>query len=159
MRITIIAAGKLKETYLTTGVAEFMKRLAPFARVEIRETSEEPVPKNPSPAEREQALCREGKRLLDLVPEGSYLFVLDVRGKERSSEEFAQHMETLALTGQSNIAFLIGGPFGISREVRAAADDRLSFSKFTFTHQMVRLLLVEQIYRAFKIWRGEKYHW
>lgn len=159
MRITIAAAGKIKEKYLKLGIGEFLKRLKPFAQIEIREIHEEKMPENPSPAEKEQVLRKEGTRLLRLVPEGSYLFVLDVYGKEMSSEELAEKISALFLEGHSNLTFLIGGAFGISGEVREAADTLLSFSPMTFTHQMVRLLLAEQIYRAFKISRGEKYHW
>ena len=159
MKITIVCAGKIKEKYLTAGIAEFMKRLKPFAQVEIREIHEEKMPDNPSAAEKEQVLVKEGEKLLKLVPEGSYLFVLDVFGRENSSEELAASLDKLGLSGRSNITFLIGGAFGLSPEVRKAADELLSFSRMTFTHQMVRLLLVEQIYRAFKINRGEKYHW
>ena len=96
---------------------------------------------------------------MKLVPSGSYLFVLDVYGKELSSEELAERIDKLGVSGRSSLTFLIGGAFGLSKEVRQAADMKLSFSRLTFTHQMVRLLLVEQIYRAFKINRGEKYHW
>ena len=159
MKITIVCAGKIKEKYLMAGIAEFMKRLKPFAQVEIREIHEEKMPDSPSEAEKEQVLAKEGEKLLKLVPEGSYLFVLDVFGKEKSSEELAAAIDRLGLSGRSNITFLIGGAFGLSKEVRKAADELLSFSQMTFTHQMVRLLLVEQIYRAFKINRGEKYHW
>lgn len=159
MRITVVCAGRIKEKYLSAGIAEFLKRLRPFAQVEIREIHEEKMPDEPSEAEKEQVLRREGEKLLKLVPAGSYLFVLDVHGREMSSEELASRLDKLGLSGRSNITFLIGGAFGLSREVRAAADERLSFSQLTFTHQMVRLLLVEQIYRAFKINRGEKYHW
>ena len=159
MRITIAAAGKIKEKYLKLGIEEFLKRLKPFAQVEICEIHEEKMPENPSLAEKEQVLRREGTRLLRLVPEGSYLFVLDVYGKEMSSEELAERIAALSLEGRSSLTFLIGGAFGISREVRDAADTLLSFSPMTFTHQMVRLLLLEQVYRAFKINRGEKYHW
>ena len=159
MKITIVCAGKIKEKYLSAGIAEFMKRLKPFAQVEIREIHEEKMPDSPSDAEKEQVLTREGEKLLKLVPEGSYLFVLDVFGKEKSSEELAASIDKLGLSGRSNITFLIGGAFGLSSEVRKVADELLSFSRMTFTHQMVRLLLVEQIYRAFKINRGEKYHW
>ena len=159
MKITIVCAGKIKEKYLSAGIAEFMKRLKPFAQVEIREIHEEKMPDSPSEAEKEQVLTREGEKLLKLVPEGSYLFVLDVFGKEKSSEELAASIDKLGLSGRSNITFLIGGAFGLSSEVRKSADELLSFSRMTFTHQMVRLLLVEQIYRAFKINRGEKYHW
>lgn len=159
MKITIVAAGKIKEKYLTIGIAEFMKRLTPFAKLQIVEISEEKMLDNPSPAEKAKTLAAEGDRLLRQVPQGSYLIVLDVFGKQLSSEELATNIEQLGVKGISNITFLIGGAFGLSPEVRAAADLKLSFSKMTFTHQMVRLLLVEQIYRAFKISRGEKYHW
>ena len=159
MKINIVAAGKLKEKYLSQGIAEFMKRLAPFAQVRILEIHEEKMPENPSAAEKEKVLAAEGGRLLHQVPAGSYLVVLDVYGEQKSSEELAARIDALGLQGRSNITFLIGGAFGLSAGVRAAADERLSFSRMTFTHQMVRLLLVEQIYRAFKINRGEKYHW
>lgn len=159
MKITIVCAGKIKEKYLSAGIAEFMKRLRPFAQVEIKEIHEEKMPDEPSAAEKEQVLQKEGEKLLKLVPAGSFLFVLDVFGKEMPSEKLAEKLDKLGIQGRSNITFLIGGAFGLSREVRAAADERLSFSQLTFTHQMVRLLLVEQIYRCFKINRGEKYHW
>lgn len=159
MKITIVCAGRLKEKYLTAGINEFLKRLKPMADVEIREIHEEKMPDSPSAAEKEQVLTREGEKLLKLVPAGSYLFVLDVFGKEKSSEELAAKIDALGIQGRSSITFLIGGAFGLSKEVRASADELLSFSRLTFTHQMVRLLLVEQIYRAFKINRGEKYHW
>lgn len=159
MKITIVCAGKIKEKYLNAGIAEFLKRLKPFAQVEIREIHEEKMPENPSPAEKEQVLKKEGEKLLKLVPAGSYLFVLDVYGELKSSEKLAAEIDALGLRGRSSLTFLIGGAFGLSEEVRARADERISFSPMTFTHQMVRLLLVEQIYRAFKINRGEKYHW
>lgn len=158
MRISIVAAGRIKEKYLTAGINEFLKRLGPFATVRVVEINEEKMKDNPSEAEKKQTLFREGQRLLKQVPEGSFLFVLDVQGRQVSSEELAEKIQRLGLAGRSSIAFLIGGPFGISGEVRQAADFRLSFSSMTFTHQMIRLLLVEQIYRAFKISRGEKYH-
>ena len=159
MRITVVCAGKLKEKYLSQGIAEFQKRLTPFCSFEIREIHEEKMPEDPSPAEKEQTLAREGEKLLKLVPDGSYLYVLDVYGTLKSSEQLAKEIADLGLRGRSSITFLIGGAFGLSEEVRARADERISFSPMTFTHQMVRLLLVEQIYRAFKINRGEKYHW
>lgn len=159
MKITIVTAGKIKEKYLTAGINEFLKRLDPFANVKIVEINEEKMKDNPSEAEKQQTLQQEGQRLLRQVPEGSYLFVLDVYGQQLSSEKLAAKLDSLALQGRSNITFLIGGAFGLSEEVRQAADFRLSFSPMTFTHQMIRLLLVEQIYRCFKINRGEKYHW
>ena len=159
MKINIVAAGKIKEKYLQMGIAEFMKRLPPYADVKITEIAEEKMKDNPSAAEKEKTLAAEGERLLKQVPQGSYLFVLDVYGKQISSEELSEKIDALALQGNSNLSFLIGGAFGLSEEVRKAADEKISFSRMTFTHQMVRLLLVEQIYRAFKISRGEKYHW
>lgn len=159
MKITIVTAGKIKEKYLTAGINEFLKRLGPFANVKIVEINEEKMKDNPSEAEKQQTLQQEGQRLLRQVPEGSYLLVLDVYGQQLSSEKLAAKLDSLALQGHSNITFLIGGAFGLSEEVRQAADFRLSFSTMTFTHQMIRLLLVEQIYRCFKINRGEKYHW
>ena len=159
MKIRIVAAGKLKEKYLREGVAEYEKRLAPFASVEVLETREEYMAENPSEAQRQQALAKEGERLLRLVPEKSFLIVLDVKGKLLSSEALAKELAGLALQGRSDLTFLIGGAFGLSPAVRERADLRISFSPMTFTHQMVRLLLYEQIYRAFKINRGEKYHW
>ena len=159
MKITIVCAGKLKERYLTAGMTEYKKRLTSFTQFEIREIHEEKMPENPSEAEKQQVLAREGERLLKQVPDGSYLYVLDVYGEEKSSEELSAELGRLMTQGRSSITFLIGGAFGLSEAVRRAADCRLSFSRMTFTHQMVRLLLTEQIYRAFKIMRGEKYHW
>ena len=159
MKIRIVAVGKLKEKYLREGVAEYEKRLAPFASVDLLETREEYMAENPSEAQRQQTLAKEGERLLRLVPERSFLIVLDVKGKLLSSEVLAKELASLALQGQSDLTFLIGGAFGLSQAVRERADLRISFSPMTFTHQMVRLLLYEQIYRAFKINRGEKYHW
>ncbi len=159
MRISIIAIGKIKEKYLTAGIAEFVKRLGPFCRLDILELDEERMPDNPSDAQRTKTLAKEGERLLKSVRESSYLIVLDVAGKQHSSEELAAKFDTLAVSGQSDVTFVIGGAFGLSDEVRRAAKERLSFSKMTFTHQMIRLLLVEQVYRAMKIRRGEPYHW
>ncbi|MGP1408293.1 23S rRNA (pseudouridine(1915)-N(3))-methyltransferase RlmH [Selenomonas sp.] len=159
MKIRILAVGKLKEKYLLQGVAEYEKRLSPFASVELIETREERMPESPSEAEKEDALKKEGANLLRLVPEKSFLIALDVRGELLSSEALAEKIAALALQGKSDLTFLIGGAFGISAAVRKRADLRLSFSPMTFTHQMVRLLLYEQVYRAFKINRGEKYHW
>ena len=159
MKIRIVAVGKLKEKYMREGVAEYAKRLAPFASVELLETREEYMAENPSEAQRQQTLAKEGERLLRLVPERNFLIVLDVKGKLLSSEALAKELASLALQGQSDLTFLIGGAFGLSPAVRERADLRISFSPMTFTHQMVRLLLYEQIYRAFKINRGEKYHW
>ena len=159
MHITIIAVGKLKEKYLQTGVAEYSKRLTPFCKLKIIEVSEEKMPDNPSPAEKAAVLAREDERVLKQVPRDSYLIALDVQGKLLSSEGLAARLADLALNGRSDLSFVIGGAFGLSAQLTAAAAERLSFSPLTFTHQMIRLLLVEQIYRAFKINAGEPYHW
>ena len=147
MKINLIVVGKLKERFLIEGVAEYVKRIKKFATVEVREVAE----------------CRtveeEGQKLLSLVPANSWLCVLDVAGEVLSSEDFAKKIAALNLDGVSNLTFVIGGAFGLSEELRRAAAFRLSLSQMTFTHQMARLVLVEQIYRAFKINRGEPYHW
>ena len=159
MKISIVCAGKIKEKYLKDGIAEFAKRLKPFTHLESIEINEEKMNHTPSPAEKAAVGKTEGERLLKKVPAGSYLIVLDVIGKDISSEELSAKIDKLGLKGQSHITFLIGGAFGLSEQIRRRADERISFSRMTFTHQMIRLLLVEQIYRAFKISRGEKYHW
>ena len=159
MRITIAAVGKIKEAYLASGIAEYAKRLAPFCRLDIAEVPEERVPGNPSPAEKTKALTQEGERLLRHVRQDSFVFVLDVVGPMLSSEAFAARLATLALAGRSDLTFVIGGPFGLGSNLLARADERLSLSRMTFTHQMTRLIMLEQIYRAFKINRGEPYHW
>ena len=147
MKIRIIALGKLKEKYLVEGVSEYLKRLRKFARVEVQEIPE----------------CRtieeEGQKILSIIQNESWLCVLDVKGEELSSEEFAKKIAALNVDGVSNLTFVIGGAFGLSDELRQAASFRLSLSKMTLTHQMARLILVEQIYRAFKINRNEPYHW
>ncbi|MCI2098509.1 MAG: 23S rRNA (pseudouridine(1915)-N(3))-methyltransferase RlmH [Succiniclasticum sp.] len=159
MKITIACVGKLKEKYLTAGVEEYAKRLQPFCKLEITSISEEKMPQDPSDAEKEQVLAKETERLLKLIPEHSYVFLLDLQGQELTSPGLAAKMDGLALRGESHLTFVIGGAFGYTDELRRRADFRWSFSKLTFTHQMIRLLLVEQIYRAFKISHGEKYHW
>ena len=159
MKITIACVGKIKEKYLTAGIEEFSKRLTPFCKLETLAINEERMPDNPSPAEKQQVLERETQRLLAIIPANSYVILLDVIGKQLSSPDLAAKLDELALAGNSHITFVIGGAFGYADALRKRADLVLSFSKMTFTHQMIRLLLIEQIYRAFKISRGEKYHW
>lgn len=158
MHIQIISVGKIKEKYLAEGIAEFTKRLTPFCRLVITELGEEKMPDHPSPAEKEKTIAKEGERIIKALRPTSYVMVLDVVGKALSSEALAEKLSALALAGKSELTFVIGGAFGLSDGVRQAADERISFSKLTFTHQMIRLLLVEQIYRAYKINRGEPYH-
>lgn len=158
MKITIACVGKIKEKYLTAGIDEFTKRLTPFCKLETIFINEERMPDTPSPAEKEQVLERETQRLLAIVPVSSYVILLDVIGKQLSSTELSAKIDALSLAGHSHITFVIGGAFGYTDALRKRANLSLSFSKMTFTHQMIRLLLIEQIYRAFKISRGEKYH-
>ena len=159
MKITIACVGKIKEKYLTAGIDEFTKRLTPFCKLETVAINEEKMPDNPSPAEKEQVLEKETQRLLAIIPENSYIILLDVIGKQLSSPELASKINALALSGNSHITFVIGGAFGYTDALRKRADFALSFSKMTFTHQMIRLLLIEQIYRAYKISNNQKYHW
>lgn len=147
MKINLIVVGKLKEKFLVEGVAEYLKRLKKFATVEVREIPES------------RTVEEEGLKILSLVPQNSWLCVLDVSGEALSSEDFAKKISALNLNGTSNLTFAIGGAFGLSEELKRAAAFRLSLSKMTLTHQMARLVLVEQIYRAFKINRHEPYHW
>ncbi len=158
MKITIVCAGKLKEKYLRDGIAEYEKRLRPYADLRTIEIIEERMKDRPSPAEKDEVIRREGERLSSQIPQGAYLIVLDVGGEEMSSEKFSAWIDRLMLMGESHIAFLIGGPFGLSDELRQRADLRLSFSQFTLPHQLIRLFLIEQIYRSFKISRHEPYH-
>lgn len=159
MKITIACVGKIKEKYLTAGIDEFTKRLTPFCKLETVAINEEKMPDNPSPAEKEQVLEKETQRLLAIISENSYVILLDVIGKQLSSPELASKIDALALNGNSHITFVIGGAFGYTDALRKRADYALSFSKMTFTHQMIRLLLIEQIYRAYKISNNQKYHW
>ena len=159
MKITIACVGKIKEKYLTAGIDEFTKRLTPFCKLETVAINEEKMPDNPSLAEKEQVLEKETQRLLAIIPENSYVILLDVIGKQLSSPELASKIDALALNGNSHITFVIGGAFGYTDALRKRADYALSFSKMTFTHQMIRLLLIEQIYRAYKISNNQKYHW
>lgn len=159
MKITIACVGKIKEKYLTAGIDEYSKRLTPFCKLETIAINEEKMPEDPTPALKEQVLEKETQRLIAIIPENSYVVLLDVVGKQLSSLELAAKIDALTLAGKSHLTFVIGGAFGYTDALRKRADFAISFSKMTFTHQMIRLLLVEQIYRAFKIRRGEKYHW
>ena len=159
MKISIVCVGKIKEKYLTEGIAEFTKRLTPYCKLETIAIGEEKMPDNPSPAEKEQVLAKETERLLNAIPQNAHVVLLDLQGKEVTSPQLADLFDEWALAGKSHIAFVIGGAFGYTDALRKRADMRWSFSKLTFTQQMIRLLLVEQIYRAFKISRNEKYHW
>lgn len=158
MTINIVAVGKIKEKYIKRGINDFKKRLSRYTSVNIIEVSNAYVPQNPSGSQIEQVKIKEGEKLKDAVPQNSYKIVLDVKGKPMTSEGLAKSIKNLQVRGNSDISFLIGGPYGLSNQVTKMADYKLSLSHMTFTHQMIRLILLEQIYRAFKINKGEPYH-
>ena len=159
MRFYVVCIGKLKDAYLRDGVAEFVKRMRPYGGITITELNESKIGDKPSDADRKQVVDEEGERLLKAVPKNAYTVLLDVYGKTMSSEDLAKTVAKLEVDGISDMAFIIGGAFGVSDELRKSVNYKLSLSPMTFTHQMVRLLLVEQIYRASKINRNEPYHW
>ena len=159
MRFYVVCIGKLKDAYLRDGVAEFVKRMRPYGGITITELNESKIGDKPSDADRKQVVDEEGERLLKAVPKNAYTVLLDVYGKRMSSEDLAKTVAKLEVDGVSDMAFIIGGAFGVSEALRQSVNYKLSFSPMTFTHQMVRLLLVEQIYRASKINRNEPYHW
>nr|WP_154308875.1 23S rRNA (pseudouridine(1915)-N(3))-methyltransferase RlmH [Metabacillus lacus] len=158
VNIQICTVGKLKEKYLKMGIDEFQKRLSPYAKIEIIEVSDEKAPENLSQQEMEQVKEKEGERLLAKISEDTHVIALAINGKMKSSEQLAEDLDKLATYGKSKIAFIIGGSLGLSQTVMKRANDTLSFSKMTFPHQMMKLILLEQIYRAFRINRGEPYH-
>lgn len=158
MNIKIICIGKLKEKYWTEAVAEYVKRISRFARIEIIELKETRISDRPSEAEEESVKKSEGTEILKKIKKDDYCITLEIKGKELSSEQLAKQLDRLALDGKSNISFVIGGSLGLSQEVSARADFKLSFSPMTFPHQMMRVILLEQIYRCFKINNNETYH-
>ena len=158
MKIKIICVGKLKEKYLKDAISEYSKRLGRFCNLEITELADEKIPDNPSAAEEEKVLLCEGEKILGKIGATDYVITLCVEGKQLSSEEFANKIHTLTLGGKSNITFIIGGSLGLHPDVKNRSDLRLGFSKMTFPHQLMRVVLLEQIYRAFKINANEKYH-
>ncbi|WP_298704032.1 23S rRNA (pseudouridine(1915)-N(3))-methyltransferase RlmH [uncultured Veillonella sp.] len=158
MKFTIITIGKLKTAYLREGVEEFVKRLAPYGGATIIELNESKQSSHDA-AQRAAIVEEEGSRVMKQIANKAFVVLLDVKGKSLSSEELAATIQRLEVDGISEMTFVIGGAFGVSKELRQRANLALSFSAMTFTHQMVRLLLVEQLYRACKINRNEPYHW
>jgi 23S rRNA (pseudouridine1915-N3)-methyltransferase len=158
VNITVISVGKLKEKYLKQGIDEYVKRLSGYAKVEIIEVPDEKAPENLSDQEIEQVKQKEGERILAKISDDTYVIALAIEGKMKSSEELAESLDKLATYGKSKIAFVIGGSLGLSKQVMRRAEEALSFSKMTFPHQLMRLILLEQVYRAFRINRGEPYH-
>ena len=158
VNILIITVGKLKEKYLKLGIEEYVKRLSSYARLEVIEVSDEKAPEELSLNEMEQVKQKEGERILSKISQDTYVIALAINGKMKSSEELAHDLDQLATYGKSKIAFVVGGSLGLSEEVLKRSNERLSFSKMTFPHQLMRLILVEQIYRAYRINRNEPYH-
>ena len=155
LHITIIAVGKLKERFWTDACAEYLKRLQAYARVEVREVADV----DPTRAGGEEAaMVQEAKAILAAIPDRSHVILMAIKGRERSSEAFSAHLDELALQGESDIVFVIGGSTGVAPEVVARADEQLSFGPITLPHNLARVVLLEQLYRAFKISRGEAYH-
>ena len=158
MKIRILAIGKIKEKYLKEGIEEYISRIRPYSQIEVVEVNDEPIPDNPNESEIKKAKDLEGKKVLKLLKVSDYLIGLDLNKKEMTSEDFAKYINDKFVVGGSNISFVIGGSYGLSDELKERCNDSISLSKMTFLHQMTRLILLEQIYRAFKINRNETYH-
>ena len=158
MKINIIAVGKIKEKYIREGIKEFSKRLSRYCDLRIIEVDDEKAPENLSDREMEGVKEKEGKRILSKIPQNSYIISLEIDGREISSEEMSKKIEELMVSGVNNISFIIGGSLGLSKEISKISNFKLSFSKMTFPHKLIRLILLEQIYRSFKIMKGEPYH-
>ena len=158
MNIQIICIGKLKEKYWTDAIAEYSKRLSRYCTLEIIELKEARLPDKASPADEEDVKLEEGRSILKAIKDGTYVITLEILGKQLTSPELADKIQTLSIEGKSNVAFIIGGSLGLSAEVSKRADYKLSFSRMTFPHQMMRVILLEQVYRGFKIIKNEAYH-
>lgn len=158
MKITILTVGKIKERFYAEAVAEYCKRLSKYCRLEILEVADEKIPDKASPAEEKQIKEREGARLLKKIPESAYVLALAVEGKTLDSVAFAGRMESLGIQGQSHLIFVIGGSLGLDERILSRADEKISFSAMTFPHQLMRVILLEQIYRGYRIIHHEPYH-
>ena len=158
MKIKIVTVGKLKEKYLKDGIAEYSKRISRFATVEMVELADEKTPDRASDSENEKILDLEGNRILSKIGDREFVVVLAIEGKTLSSEEFSKQLEQASINGYSTLTFVIGGSLGLSPQVKNRANLSLSFGRLTLPHQLMRLVLVEQIYRAFTIQKGSPYH-
>ena len=158
MQITVIAVGRLKESYLKEGAGEYLKRLSSYAKVRVVEIADQMLAENASAAQKEKVLHLEGEGILQSIPPQSFVIALDISGELLYSEQLADLMEKTALSGNSSFVFIIGGSVGLSPDVLARADKRVSFGRMTYPHQLMRMILLEQIYRTFRINRGEPYH-
>jgi len=156
--ITILAVGRLKERYLSEAVSEYLKRLSAYAKVSVIEVEDDGFAENLTAQGREKVKLKEGERILSRLRPGAFVIALDPGGKTKTSEEMAEMLDKLALDGRGELAFIIGGSLGLSQAVLERSELKLSFSKFTFPHQLMRVILLEQVYRWFKIARGEPYH-
>ena len=158
MKITVLTVGKIKEKYLRDAIVEYTKRLSRYCKLEIIEVADEKTPDKASEALENQIKEKEGNRILSHISDSDYVIALAINGKERDSVELAEHIRSLGLHGKSSLTFVIGGSLGLSEEVLKRADEKLSFSKMTFPHQLMRVILLEQIYRAYRIMTGAPYH-
>lgn len=158
MKITIVTVGKIKEKYLKDAIAEYSKRLSKYCKLEIIEVADEKTPDNASEVVEEQIRAKEGERILKHIKDDAYVITLEINGKMLSSEDLAEKIDTLGVKGISHIVFVIGGSIGLGTEVLKRSDFALSFSKMTFPHQLMRVILLEQVYRSYRIINGEPYH-
>ena len=156
--VNIICVGKLKEKYLRDASAEYIKRLTAFCKLNIIEIAPYALPDSPTQAQIDAGLEAEGKQILAKIQNGAYVYAMCIEGKQRSSEALSAEFDKLSVFGESNLTFIIGGSFGLSDAVKSRADAKLSMSQMTFPHQLARIMLLEQIYRAFQISTGGKYH-
>lgn len=158
MRVTVLSVGKVKEKYLRDGIAEYAKRLSRYCKLEQKEVADEKTPDRASDHENEIIKETEGQRLLSQIKDTDYVIALAIDGKMLDSVELSELMETLGVRGESSIVFVIGGSLGLSDAVLARADYKLSFSRMTFPHQLMKMILLEQVYRGYRIANGEPYH-
>lgn len=158
MKITLITVGKIKEKYFTDAIKEYAKRLSRYCKLEILELADEKTPDGASEAEEMQIKAKEGERILKSVKDNAYVFALAIQGKKLSSEDFADTINRLGIGGDSHLMFIIGGSLGLDDRVLKRADRLISFSDMTFPHQLMRVILLEQIYRAYRIIQNEPYH-
>ena len=158
MKITVITVGKLKEAFYREAVSEYGKRLSRYCKLEIREVEDEKTIEGASGKAQEQILAREAERILRFLPENAYVITLEIEGRMYDSEAFAEKIQDLGINGASHIVFVIGGSLGLHNIIKKRADLAVSFSKMTFPHQLMRVVLLEQIYRAYRIINGEPYH-
>lgn len=158
MKLTVLCVGKIKESFFTAGIKEYEKRLSRYCKLTISEVSDEKTPEKASNMEELLIKEREGKRLFKHINEGDYVIALAIEGEKLNSEQFSQKLSQLGINGVSRIVFVIGGSLGLNKQILNRADMLLSFSDMTFPHQMMRLILLEQVYRGYRIMKGEPYH-